>query len=153
LEEFKVRIFILTGLLILKLIGADHDLYDKSLSVTGHYSFNEYDMDIKDSWGWGFRFNANQSTYNIWDIGAYQFSFDYTTESDYISIPSVKSNIYRIGGNLLWYFDNDSQMTPFALIGVGIEFWRTRKIDFDNGIFGTLGKVGFEVSGQREILL
>ncbi len=85
-------------------------------------------MDIKDSWGWGFKFNSNQPTYNFWEIGAYQFSFDYTTESDYISVPDAKSNIYRIGGNLLWYLDNDSQMTPFALIGAGIEFFgKTRK--------------------------
>jgi hypothetical protein len=121
------------------LFGADHDLYNKSLSFTGHYSFNDYDMDIKDSWGWGVKLNSNKSTNDIWEVGAYQLSFDYTSEANYISTPEAKSDIYRFGGNLLWYFDNDSQFTPYALAGIGLEIFGNKENNLDNGLFGTLG--------------
>jgi OOP family OmpA-OmpF porin len=139
--------------LIAELFGADHDLYDRSIALTTHYSFNDYDMDIKDSGGWGFRYTSNKSTENFWEVGGYQLSFDYTSEADYISVPNAKSNIYRFGGNLLWYFDNDSQFTPFALVGAGIEIFGDAKRDLDNGIFGTVGGgVEYQLRGDLSFL-
>ena len=145
----KVLLIILT----LNLFGADHDLYDNSVAITGHYSFNNYDMDIKDSSGWGLRVTSNKTTQNFWEVGGYQLSFDYTTKSNYISIPDAKSNIYRFGGNLLWYFDNESPITPFALAGVGVEFFGDQRESVDNGVFGTLGGgVEYQLRGDLSVL-
>ncbi len=117
--------------------AADHSLYQHSFEVVGSYAFNSDDMLLKDDWGWGLRYNYNMDTVNPWEIGAFQFAFDYQFDSDYVGGGS--SSVYRWGVNALWYADNPSPVTPFALLGVGAQFFSDDAHGTSDGIFGAIG--------------
>jgi hypothetical protein len=122
---------------IWSLQAADHDLYHHSLEAVGSYAFNSDDMVLKDNWGWGLRYNYNRSTVNPWEVGAFQFAFDYQFESDYVGGGS--SSVYRWGANALWYADNPSDLTPFALLGGGAQFFSDEGHGTEDGLFAAIG--------------
>jgi hypothetical protein len=142
---------------IWSLQAADHDLYRHSVEAVGSYAFNSDDMDLKDEWGWGLRYNYNRSTVNPWEVGAYQFAFDYQFKSDYVGGGS--SSVYRFGANALWYADNPSDLTPFGMLGFGAQFFSDEKHGTDDGFFGTIGagveyqfRVDFALVGEAKYL-
>ncbi|WP_292656115.1 hypothetical protein [Nitratifractor sp.] len=117
--------------------AADHDLYNHSVEAVGSYSFNDDDMYLKDNWGWGLRYNYNMPTENFWEVGAIQFAFDYQFNEDYVG--GGDSSVYRWGLNALWYADNASEMTPYALLGVGAQFFSHNEHGADDGVFAAVG--------------
>ena len=117
--------------------AADHDLYRHSVEAVGSYAFNSDDMLLKDGWGWGLRYQYNITPVSAWMPGAYQFAFDYQFKEDYVG--SGSSSVYRWGGNALWYADNPSDLTPFALLGVGAQFFSDERHGTDDGLFAAIG--------------
>jgi len=142
-------------LLALGLVGAlqaaDHDLYRHSLSLLANYSFNSDDSYLKDDWGWGMRYHYNMTTYNPWEIGAIEAAFDYQTRSDYIGGGS--SSVYRWGLNALWYADNPSDLTPYALLGVGAQWFSDDAHGTEDGLFAAIGAgVEYQLRGDLSIV-
>jgi hypothetical protein len=117
--------------------AADHDLYTHSVEAVGSYSFNDDDMYLKDGLGWGLRYNYNLPTLNFWEVGAIQLAFDYQFDQDYVGGGS--SAVYRWGVNALWYADNASEMTPYALLGVGAQFFTDNLHGTKDGAFAAIG--------------
>jgi len=131
--------------------AADHDLYNHSLEAVGSYSFNDDDMLLEDNWGWGLRYNYNVSTVEAWEIDAYQVSFDYQCSEKYTL--GDKSAVWRLGVNALWYMDNPSELTPFALVGFGGQFFTNESHGTVNGLFGTIGGgVEYQMRGDFSIV-
>ncbi len=141
---------LLSLLTIGALEAADHNLYQHSVEAVASYSFNSDDMMLKDGSGWGLRYNYNLSPLEAWMPGAYQFSFDYQFKQDYVGGGS--SALYRWGVNALWYADNPSPLTPFALLGVGAQFFSDNLHGADDGFFATVGGgVEYQLRGDFSI--
>jgi hypothetical protein len=127
--------------------AANHDLYQHSVELVGSYSFNSDDMLLKDNWGWGARYNYNITPSSMLVPGAFQFAFDYQFEEDYVGGGS--SSVYRWGANALWYADNPSDLTPFALLGMGAQFFSDERHGTGDGLFATLGAgVEYQLRGD-----
>ncbi len=135
----------------LGLQAADHDLYTHSVQVVGEYSFNSDDMYLKDGLGWGLRYAYNFDTVNLWEIGAVQFAFDYQFDEGYVVGGS--SAVYRWGVNALWYADNPSDLTPFALLGLGAQFFTEEEHGVKDGLFGAVGGgVEYQLRGDLDLV-
>ena len=142
---------ILALLCALSLHAADHDLYTHSIQAVGEYTFNSDDMYLKDGWGWGLRYNYNFSTVSPWEIDAVQFAFDYQFEKGYLDGGS--SSVYRWGVNALWYADNPSDLTPFALLGIGAQFFDAEAHGTTDGLFGAVGGgVEYQLRGDLALV-
>jgi len=132
-------------------VAADHDIYRYSVEATGSYVFNGGDLPLDNSAGWGLRYNYNRPTYNAWEIGAFQFAFDYSGEADYDG--GGDSSVSRWGVNALWYADNDSEMTPFALLGIGAQFFSGEEHGTQSGFFAAVGGgVEYQLRGDFSLL-
>jgi len=141
---------VLATLCAIGLQAADHDLYINSLEFVTGYTFNSDDMYLKDGWGWGARYNYNLTTNNPCEPGALQFAFDYQFDQDYVGGGS--SAVYRWGANALWYMDNPSEITPFALLGVGVQFFDDNRHGVKDGFFGAIGGgVEYQLRGDTAI--
>ncbi len=129
----------------ISLFAADHNLYNSSLFLVGGYAINSSETNLDNDPSWGFRYNYNRATVegNI-DIDAIQFAFDYSGDTIFqnptVGIVDGETSVFRIGANALWYIENDSDFTPFVLLGVGFQgFGENEAEDTNNAIFGTVG--------------
>ncbi len=122
---------------IIGLNAAEPDLYTNSVEAVGSYSFNDDNMYLKDGMGWGLRYNYNLPTDEFWGLGAIQGAFDYQFDQDYLGGGS--SAVYRLGLNALWYMTNESEITPFALVGVGAQFFSENLHGTEDGLFASIG--------------
>jgi len=94
--------FLLASLASISLFGADHNLYNSSLSLVGGYAVNSSETDLGDKFTWGMRYNYNRATVEGGiDIDAIQFTFDYIDETNFQNIPkgvvNGKTSVTRIG--------------------------------------------------------
>jgi hypothetical protein len=132
--------------------AAEHALYTHSLEAVGGFALNSSDSKLDDNWNMGFRYNYNRDTYSNWDIGALQFSFDYSGSTDYVN-GYGETSVYRFGSNLLWYADNESDITPYALIGVGAQFFDNESGGEEDGVFGTFGGgIEYQMRGDFSLM-
>jgi len=135
----------------ISLSAADHDLYRYSVSATGGFSINSSDTHLDNGLNLGLRYTQNVPTSYPWEVGAYQFSFDYSGDTDYNN-GAGETSISRFGVNLLWFMDNQSEITPFLLAGTGLEFF-SNEADNDDGLFGTIGGgVEYQIKGDLSFL-
>ena len=133
------------------LYGADHALYTNSVEAVGGFVLNSTDSKLDDNWNLGFRYNYNRDTYSPWDVDSIQFAFDYSGNTGYLN-GAGDTNVARISGNLLWYADNDSDFTPFALLGAGMQFFNNEKGGEDDGAFASFGG-GIEYQMRGDVSL
>ena len=146
-----MRTILLAALCAWGLQAADHDLYTHSIETVGGYAFNSDDMNLKDGWDWGVRYNYNFSTINPWEVGAVQFAFDYQIKEDYVG--GGESSVYRWGANALWYADNPSDLTPFVLLGFGVQFFSDEAHGTSDGAFAAFGGgIEYQLRGDFSIL-
>ncbi len=136
---------------IWSLQAADHDLYRNSIEATGSYVFNDNKMHLEDQWGWGLRYQYNITPSNFWVPGAVQLAFDHAFQGDYFGGGSTSVNDW--GVNALWYADNASDLTPYALAGVGVQFFSDEKEGNRDGLFLALGAgVEYQIRGDFSLL-
>jgi len=141
---------VLATLCAIGLQGADHDLYTHSVELVTGYTLNSDDMYLKDGSGWGARYNYNVTNNEFYEPGAIQVAFDYQFEQDYLGGGS--SSVYRLGTNALWYMDNPSEITPFALLGVGVQIFSNTEHGTYDGFYGALGGgVEYQLRGDTAI--
>jgi len=149
----------LAGLASLSLYAADHNLYNHSLSIVGGYSINSEESNLDDEVSWGIRYNYNRATVEgSIDIDAIQFAFDYTGDNVFNNLDKGiiegKTNIYKFATNALWYIENDSDFTPFILLGAGVQFFEEDAAeDRNNALFVTVGAgVEYQLRGDFSVV-
>ena len=113
---------------LVSLQAADHNLYNHALTLMGGYSVNSAETRLDNATSWGMRYNYNRATVEgSVDIDAIQFAFDYSGSAIYQNptegIVDGETSVYRLGANALWYMENDSDFTPYALLGAGLQFF------------------------------
>ena len=152
------KLFI-AGLVTVSLYAADHNLYNHSLSVVGGYAVNSSETRLDNELSWGLRYHYNRATVEgSIDIDALQLSFDYTGDNLYQNpakgIVDGTTNIYRLGANAIWYIENDSDFTPFALFGAGIQFFEKDAAEDSNSVFfATVGAgVEYQLRGDFSVV-
>jgi len=107
---------ILSGLLF----AGDHDMYPNSVAITLGYSSNSKGTGFENSSVHGIRYNQNIFNASPFAVDAYQVSLDLASP-EYLSSDGSTTQL-RLGGNMLWYLDNQSNMTPFFLLGAGFSY-------------------------------
>jgi hypothetical protein len=149
----------LAVLATLSLTAADHNLYNHSLSIVGGYAINSSETRLDNELSWGLRYHYNRATVEgSVDIDAIQFAFDYTGDNLFQNpaegIVDGKTNIYRLGANALWYIENDSDFTPFLLLGGGVQFFEESAAkESNNALFATVGAgVEYQLRGDFSVV-
>ncbi len=152
----KLFLLLLTSL---SLFSADHNLYNHSLSVAGGYAVNSSETRLDNEFTWGLRYNYNRSTVEgSVDIDAVQLAFDYSGDTTYQNpakgIVDGKTNVYRVGINALWYLENDSDFTPYLLLGAGVQFFEEAAAeDSNNAFFASVGAgVEYQLRGDFSVV-
>ena len=150
---------LIAGLLSLSLYAADHNLYNHSLSVVGGYSVNSSESRLDNASSWGLRYHYNRATVEgSIDIDAIEFAFDHVGDNTFQNpargIIDGKTDIYRLGVNALWYMENDSDFTPFVLLGAGVQFFgEDAAEDSNNALFATVGAgVEYQLRGDFSVV-
>jgi len=145
------RVFAI-ALLAVSLEAADHSLYNHSVEIVGGYGFDSSATHLDDDWSFGFRYNYNMETYSMWEPGAFQFAFDYMWSDSYNNV-ALDTSVTRFGTNILWYADNDSDITPFLMVGGGLQFFSEERNGNEDGAFGTLGGgVEYQLRGDFSVM-
>lgn len=131
------------------LFAADHNLYNHSLELVGGYAVNSAESRLDNESSLGLRYHYNRSTVEgSVDIDAIEFAFDYSGNTVYQNpakgIVDGKTDLYRVGINALWYVENDTDYTPYLLLGAGAQFFEESAAkDSNNALFAAVG-VGVE---------
>jgi len=105
------------------LSAADHDMYPNSIIGFIGRSLTSSSNNLEDSTIHGFRYNQNiYNAPNSFSIDSYQIAFDAGAAVGYKD-NDEDTYFFRLGGNLLWYLDNQSNLTPFVLLGAGVSYF------------------------------
>ncbi|NKQ40384.1 MAG: porin family protein [Sulfurovum sp.] len=143
----------------MSLFAADHNLYNHSIGITGGYAVNSSETRLDNEFSWGLRYHYNRTTVEgSIDIDALQLTFDYSGDALYQnpakSIVDGKTNIYRLGANAIWYIENDSDFTPYALLGLGVQFFEESAAkDNNNALTATVGAgVEYQLRGDFSVI-
>ncbi len=155
IKELIMKKVLLTLLASASLFAADHNLYNHSIGVVGGYAINSSESRLDNEFSWGLRYHYNRATVEgSIDIDAIQFAFDYSGGTVYQNpskgIVDGKTDIYRLGANAMWYIENDSDFTPYLLLGLGLQFFEESAAeDSNNALFATVGAgVEYQLRGD-----
>jgi len=133
--------------------AADHNMYPNSLIAV--YGRNmTADSNILESTNiHGFRYNQNiYDAPNGFSIDSYQISMDFGSNIGYKDSDDTTSYL-RLGGNLLWYMDTQSNLTPFMLLGAGFSYYTDPKDPYDKLAIYTNAGGGVELQIRNDIAL
>jgi hypothetical protein len=109
------------------LSAASHDMYPNSVTAIFGRSLNSESNNLEDGGIHGFRYNQNiYNATNSFSINSYQVALDFGNSVGYKDSNDDTSFI-RLGGNLLWYLDTQSNLTPFVLLGAGFSYFSNPK--------------------------
>jgi len=143
----------------LSLSAADHNLYNHSLSIAGGYAISSSETRLDNELSWGLRYHYNRATVEgSVDVDAIEFAFDYSPDTLFQNpskgIVDGKTNIYRLGANALWYIENDSDFTPYLLLGAGIQFFEEDAAKESNSaLFAAIGAgVEYQLRGDFSVV-
>ncbi len=143
----------------LSLSAADHNLYNHALSLAGGYAVNSSESRLDNASLLGLRYNYNRATVEgSIDIDAIGLAFDYSGNAVYQNpaegIVDGETNVYRLGINALWYIENDSDFTPYLLLGAGVQFFEEAAAeDSNNALFGSVGAgVEYQLRGDFSVV-
>jgi len=114
------KITLLSAIVATFLFGADHAMYPNSIGVTLGYSSNSKGTGFANSMVYGFRYNQNIFNGSPFAVDAYQVAID-IANPEYLESEGSTTQL-RFGGNMLWYIDNQSNLTPFFLLGAGLSY-------------------------------
>jgi len=100
--------------------AADPSLYPSSVSILGGYTIFSQKSKLNNNHAYSFRFTENDFGVDNFGIGAFQLALDYTPDIPYKN-SSESTTSLKFGPNILWYLNNDSEFTPYLLLGAGLE--------------------------------
>jgi len=141
------------------LFAADHNLYNHALSLAGGYAVNSSESRLDNAFLLGLKYNYNRATVEgSVDIDAIQLAFEYSGDTVYQNpakgIVDGETNVYRLGVNALWYIENDSDFTPYLLLGAGVQFFEEDAAkDSNNALFAAIGAgVEYQLRGDFSVV-
>jgi len=137
---------------ISNLNAADPSLYPSSISMLMGYNIASQESRLDNSHSFSFRFTQNDFGIDNFGIGAFQLALDYTPDIKYKD-SSQKTTSVKFGSNVLWYLDNISEMTPYILVGAGIEHLSNPTGGFNSLDFYANGGAGVEYQIRSDIAL
>ena len=149
----------LAALASVSLFAADHNLYNHSIGLVGGYAVNSSESQLDNEYTMGLRYHYNRSTVEgSIDIDAIEFAFDYSGNTVYQNIAkgviNGETDVYRLGVNALWYIENDSDFTPYLLLGAGLQFFEESAAeDSNNALFAAVGAgVEYQLRGDFSVV-
>ncbi len=152
MKKFYLSSIIAVTLTTSALFAADPTLYPSSVSMLGGYSIYSQDSKIDNSKSYSFRFTQNDFGVSNYGLGAFQLALDYTPDIPYKGSNDLTSSI-KFGPNLLWYISSDSEITPYFLLGGGLEHLSNAQNGYSSVDFYANGAVGAEYSLRDDISL
>lgn len=129
----------------LSMQAADTNLYNYSFSFMGGYSLNSSESNLENGNAIGIRYGYARNTKpNSIDPDVVQFTMDYSRDIRYTKTTGrtadLDTGIFRFGVNTMWYIENDTDVTPYVLAGVGMQIFTEDKPEMDNAMpFVTIG--------------
>ena len=135
------------------LYSGDHDMYPSALEVTLGYSSNSKGTGLANSSIQGIRYNQNIYNSSPFAVDAYQVALDIASP-EYLESDG-STTMFRLGGNMLWYIDNQSNLTPFFLLGAGFNYLSELDPKADQQTFSLYSNVGggVEIQLRNDIAL
>ncbi len=132
--------------------AADPSLYPSSVTMFGGYTIYSQMSTLNNNRSYSFRFTQNDFGIENFGLGAFQLAIDYTPDILYKGSKDTTSSI-KFGPNLLWYMGNDSEITPYLLMGAGIEHLTNASKDFNTVDFYANAGIGAEFALRDDISL
>jgi len=100
--------------------AADPSLFPSSVTLMGGYTISSKESRLNNNHSYSFRFTQNDFGIDNFGLGAFQLALDYTPDITYKD-NAEKTTSIKFGPNLLWYVSGSSELTPYLLMGLGIE--------------------------------
>jgi opacity protein-like surface antigen len=132
--------------------AADPSLYPSSITIMTGYTVFSQECKVNSNHAYSFRFTQNDFGIDNFGIGAFQLALDYTPDIPYKTLDEQTSSI-KFGPNLLWYLDNTSEVTPYLLLGLGVENLTNPKNGFNSLDFYANAGAGAEYILRDDISL
>ncbi len=132
------------------LFAADNDLYDNALSLNVGYGSTAATAATYSGATYGLQINRNLNiSEGQWNIDALQFTLDYANLNT-----SRRDYAVRLGSNVMWYIENNTDWTPFVKTGLGVQVIAgTEAIDIGNFVYGTVGAgVELQLRGDTSLM-
>jgi len=130
--------------------AADPSLYPSSVSFLGGYTVSSEDSRLNNNHSYSFRFTQNDFGIDNFGLGAFQLALDYTPDISYKDSNEITTSI-KFGPNLIWYLDSTSEITPYLLVGGGVEHLSNPTGGFNTLDFYANGGAGFEYQLRSDI--
>ncbi len=132
--------------------AADPSLYPNSISIMGGYTISASESRLDNNHAYSFRYTNNDFGIDNFGLGAFQLALDYTPDIKYKDNNAQTSSI-RFGPNLLWYLNSPSEITPYFLLGLGLEHLSNPTGDYSSLSFYANGGAGVEFQIRNDISL
>jgi hypothetical protein len=101
--------------------AASFQEYPNAITLTMGYMYNDSESNLEDGMIHGIRYNQN--IYNAdspFAVDSYQIALD-VASFGYADSDDTTSYV-NLGGNLLWYFNTQSNLIPYMLLGAGFNY-------------------------------
>jgi opacity protein-like surface antigen len=130
--------------------AADPSLFPSAVTMMGGYTIAAEESRLNNNRSYSFRFTQNDFGVDNFGLGAFQLALDYTPDASYKDNNSKTTSI-KFGPNLLWYLSNSSELTPYLLMGLGVEHLSNPTGGFNTLDFYANGGAGFEYQLRSDI--
>ena len=141
------------ALLATMMISAgNHDMYPQDITGVIGYSTNSRGSNLENTMIHGLRYNQNIYNSSPWAVDAYQVALDIASNVAYLD-RDESTTIIRLGGNLIWTMDNESNLTPFLLFGGGLNFVTNPQGEQNRMSLFTNAGAGLEFNIRNDIAL
>ena len=147
------KIILTTFIALSSLSAADHNMYPNSVIAVFGRNMTADSNILESSNIHGFRYNQNiYDAPDSFSIDSYQIAMDLGSNIGYKDSDET-TTFLRLGGNLLWYMDTQSNLTPFMLLGAGFSYYSNPKGPFDTLSIYTNAGAGVELQIRNDIAL
>ncbi len=153
MKKFYLSSLLATFLVTSNLNAADPSLYPSSVTLMGGYTIFSQKSTLNNNKYYSFRFTQNDFGIENFGLGAFQLALDYNPDIPYKNSSDGVTSSIKFGPNLIWYMGNDSEITPYLLMGVGLEHLTNASKDFNTVDFYANGGVGAEFALRDDISL
>ena len=147
------KILLSTLVIVSALSAASHDMYPNAVTATFGRNMTTSSNNLESTTIHGLRYDQNiYNATNGFSIDAYQVALDFGSNIGYKDSTET-TGFMRLGGNLLWYVDTQSNMTPFVLLGAGFSYYTNPKDPYSALSLYTNAGGGVEFQIRNDIAL
>ncbi len=146
------KLLVSTLLATIIVSAGDHDMYPQDVTAIVGYQTNSKGSNLENTAVHGLRYNQNIYNSSPWAVDAYQVALDIASNVAYLD-RNENTSVIRLGGNLIWTMDNESNLTPFLLLGGGLTFVTNPQGDQSGMSLFTNAGGGLELNIRNDIAL